>query len=177
MRYKLFTTILIFLTGCSVISKDIRCEVDRTITLPMVQANPDALKGKKVIWGGIILSSKNLAEKTVIEVLQTPLDRTDMATDKEQSQGRFFVESPSYVDTFLYKAGKEITVAGIIKGAAIQKIGEMDYTYPILEPLQIRVFEPYKEPAYQAPPPWPPWWYNPYYPYPNRYYDPYYPPR
>ena len=62
------------------ISKDIRREVDRTITLPMVQANPDAFKDKKVIWGGIILSSKNLADKSVIEVLQTPLDRADRAT-------------------------------------------------------------------------------------------------
>lgn len=175
---------LSFLTaGCSVISKDIRQDVDRGITLPMVQANPDAYKGKKVIWGGIILSSKNLADKTVIEVLQTPLDISDMATDKEHSQGRFLVESPVYLDTYLYKAGKEITVAGIIKGINMQKIGERDYAYPVLEPLQIRVFEPQPEIRYE-PLPWPyqpysPYYpYHPYYPYPYNYpyYYPYYPP-
>src|SRR3989338_7647851 len=172
MRYTVCIIILVFLTGCSVISKDIRREVDRTITLPMVQANPDAFKDKKVIWGGIILSSKNLADKSVIEVLQTPLDRADRATEIEKSQGRFLTESSQYLDTFLYKAGKEITVAGIIKGIAIQKIGEMDYTYPVLEPLQMRVFEPYQEPSYEPFPLWPYWPYNPYHSFP-RYYDPY----
>jgi len=180
MRYTVCIIILVFLTGCSVISKSIRSEVDRTITLPMVQANPDAFKNKKVIWGGIVLSSKNLAEKTVIEVLQTPLDRSDRVTDKEKSLGRFLVESSVYMDTFLYKTGKEITVAGVIKGATIQKIGERDYIYPVIEPIQMRVFEPYKEPVYEPSPLWP-WWhyppYNPYYPYPNKYYNPYYPPR
>lgn len=148
----------------------------------MVQANPDAYKDKNVIWGGIIISSKNLAEKTVIEVLQTPLDISDMVTDKESSQGRFLVESPVYLDTYLYKTGKEITVAGIIKGITIQKIGERDYAYPVLKPLQMRVFEPQPETRYEPSPPWWPYQpYSPYYPYhqyyPYPYYNPYYPPR
>jgi outer membrane lipoprotein len=189
MRYK--TSFLLLLTfliaGCSVISRDIRREVDRTVTLPMVQTNPDGYKGKKVIWGGIILSSKNLADKTVIEVLQTPLDISDMVTDKEHSQGRFLVESSVYLDTYLYKAGREIIVAGIIKGITIQKIGELDYAYPVLEPMQMRVFKPQQERRYE---PLPPWWYyqpyspyhpyNPHYPYYPYYpypYYPYYPPR
>lgn len=168
----------LFIAGCSVISRDIRRAADRTITISMVQANPDAFKDKIVIWGGIIISSKNLADKTVIEVLQTPLDRSDRVTDKELSQGRFLAESASYLDTFLYKEGKEIIIAGIIKGISSQKIGERDYAYPVLEPLQMRVFEPQRYgPS--------PGWYNPYYPYypyPYRYYRypyyyPYYPPR
>ncbi|MBI5048066.1 MAG: Slp family lipoprotein [Deltaproteobacteria bacterium] len=180
MSYRLSIIFLIFLTGCSVISGNIRREIDRTITLPMVQTNPNAYKGKNVIWGGIIISSKNLADKTVIEVLQTPLDRADMVIDKELSKGRFLVDSSIYLDTFLYKAGKEITVAGIIKGITIQKIGEMDYVYPVLEPLQMRIFEPQSEIIYEPPQPWRPYQpYNPYYPYhpysPYPYYHPYYP--
>ncbi|MEK6599380.1 MAG: Slp family lipoprotein [Deltaproteobacteria bacterium] len=171
----------LFIAGCSVISKDIRRGADRTITLPMVQANPDAFKGKTVIWGGIIISSKNLADKTVIEALQTPLDISDRVTDKELSQGRFLTESSSYLDIFLYKEGKEIIVAGIIKGISSQKIGERDYAYPVLEPLQMRVFEPQPEIRYMPSPWWPYQLYNPYYPfypyYQYPYYYPYYPPR
>ena len=187
MKYKmLFISLLTFFTaGCSVISKDIRRDVDRGVTLPMVQANPDAYKDKKVIWGGVILSSKNLADKTIIEALQTPLDISDMTTDKEHSQGRFLIESSVYLDTYLYKAGKEITVAGIIKGVTIQKIGERDYIYPVLEALQMRIFEPQPEIIYEPPPLWRPYQpynpyypYHPYYPYPYYYpYYPYYPPR
>lgn len=184
MKSKILSISLLalFIAGCSVISKDIRRKADRTITLPMVQTNPDAFKGKTVIWGGIIISSKNLVDKTVIEVLQTPLDISNRVIDKELSQGRFLIESPVYLDTYLYKAGKEITAAGIIKGISSQKIGEKDYAYPVLEPLQMRMFEPQPEIRYE---PLPPWWpyqpYNPYYPsypyYHYPYYYPYYPPR
>ncbi len=155
--------LLIFTAGCSVVPKDIRRQADRAITIPMVQTAPDAFKGSKVIWGGIILSSKNLADKTVIEALQTPLDRTDRVINEEQSKGRFLIESKTYLDTYLYKPGKEITVAGIIRGITVQKIGEMDYAYPVLEPLHMRVFEPQREPEYEPPPPM--WPYYPYYPY------------
>jgi len=158
--------LLIFTAGCSVVPKDIRRQADRSITIPMVQTAPDAFKGSKVIWGGIILSSKNLADKTVIEALQTPLDRTDRVINEEQSKGRFLIESKTYLDTYLYKQGKEITVAGIIRGITVQKIGEMDYAYPVLEPLHIRVFEPQQELEYEPlPPMWP---YYPYYPYLQR---------
>ena len=158
--------LLIFTAGCSVVPKDIRRQADRSITIPMVQTAPDAFKGSKVIWGGIILSSKNLADKTVIEALQTPLDRTDRVINEEQSKGRFLIESKTYLDTYLYKQGKEITVAGIIRGITVQKIGEMDYAYPVLEPLHMRVFEPQREPEYEPPPPM--WPYYPYYPYLQR---------
>lgn len=164
MRHKiLFLPLLGFLlAGCSVISKEIRQEVDRGVTLPMVQADPDAFKGKKVIWGGIIVSSKNLPDKTIIEVLQTPLDARDRVTDKELSQGRFFVESSKYLDTFVYRTGKEITVAGVIKGVTTQKIGERDYTYPVLESLEIHIFEPWRPEFIYEPPS--PWWDYPSYP-------------
>jgi len=167
MGLRLFIILLlIFTAGCSVIPKDIRRQADRSITIPMVQTTPDAFKGSKVIWGGIILSSKNLADKTVIEALQTPLDRTDRVINEEQSKGRFLIESKTYLDTYLYKQGKEITVAGIIRGITVQKIGEMDYAYPVLEPLHIRVFEPQQELEYEPlPPMWP---YYPYYPYLQR---------
>src|SRR3972149_6497458 len=89
MGLRLFIILLlIFTAGCSVIPKDIRRQADRSITIPMVQTTPDAFKGSKVIWGGIILSSKNLADKTVIEALQTPLDRTDRVIHEEQSTAR-----------------------------------------------------------------------------------------
>src|SRR3989344_9432122 len=164
MGLRLFIILLlIFTAGCSGITKDIRRQADRSITIPMVHTPPDAFKGSKVIWGGIILSSKILADKTVIEALQTPLDRTDRVINEEQSKGRFLIESKTYLDTYLYKPGKEITAAGIIRGITVQKIGEMDYAYPVLEPLHIRVFEPQREPEYEPPPPM--WPYYPYYPY------------
>lgn len=176
MKRFLFFLIL-FLAGCSVISKDIRREVDRVITIPMVQANPEAYTDKKVIWGGVIISSKNLKKTTRIEVLQTPLDIRDRVKSRTQSSGRFLIEARGYLDVAIYKQDKEITVAGIIKGTRLQEIGEADYIYPLLEPLQIRIFDPLEETPYEPLSPWrhyPPYYYDPFY-YDPFYYDPFYP--
>lgn len=181
MRYRLLIFILSLLFygyGCiSVISQDIRKDADRTITIQMVQANPDAFISKRVIWGGIIISSKNLKDKTVIEVLQTPLDERDMVLDRDVSAGRFIIEAGGFLDTFIYRTGREITAAGIIKGLEIQKIEELEYKYPVIESVQIRIFDPEPDIRYSYPPVW--WYYPPYeslYPW-WRYAPPYhYPP-
>src|SRR3972149_1782511 len=109
-------------------------QADRSITIPMVQTAPDAFKGSKVIWGGIILSSKNLADKTVIEALQTPLDRTDRVINEEQSKGRFLIESKTYLDTYSYNPRKKITVAGLNRDTPAHTTAETHDAYPVLEP-------------------------------------------
>jgi outer membrane lipoprotein len=183
MKQFLFFFIL-FLAGCSVISKDIRRNVNRAITIPLVQANPEAYIGKKVIWGGIIISSKNLKKTTRIEVLQTPLNIRDRVKSRTQSSGRFLIEARGYLDVEIYKQYKEITVAGIIKGTRLQEIGEADYIYPLLEPFQIRIFNPLEKTPYEPLPPWvhyhpfyyDPFYYEPFYPYdPYPYLDPHSP--
>lgn len=179
MRFiSLIIILSISIWGCgSVISENIKKDIDKTIKLPIVQANPDAFVNKKVIWGGMIISSKNLKDKTVIEVLQTPLDERDRVIDIEKSLGRFIIEANGFLDTFIYRAGKEITVAGIIKQIRVQKIDEIEYRYPVIEPIQIRLFEPEPDQKYQYPPPW--WYYpppDPFEPYPRQWYYPY-PPR
>ncbi|MEE8185101.1 MAG: Slp family lipoprotein [Thermodesulfobacteriota bacterium] len=168
--------LMLFIAGCSVISKDIRREIDRTITIPIVQANPDAYIGKKVIWGGVIISSKNFKENTTIEVLQAPLNLRDRIKSSNQSSGRFLIKAEGYLDVAIYKQDKEITVAGIILGTRLQKIGEADYIYPLLKPLQIRIFNPLEETHYEPLPPWsyyPPYFYDPFYYEPFFPYDPY----
>lgn len=179
MRKIALIAVLLLVAGCaSVISKDVLREVDRNITITMVQADPGAYKGKKVIWGGTILKSENLEKVTEIEVLESELSFDDRPADGK-SRGRFIIEAERFLDTEVYKPGKRITVAGVIKGIKVKKIGKMDYRYPVVTPIEMRLFEPPPKvspyEAYYPPPtiyPYYPWPY-PYYPY-NPYY-PYYP--
>jgi len=168
MRYgAVIVTLLIFLmSGCSVISEEIRRGSDRDLTIQAVQANPELHKGKKVIWGGMILSLKNLKDRTVIQVLHHPLDSSDRVLTRRESSGRFLIVVPGYLDSEIYKKEREIIVAATIEGVRVEKINEMDYPYPVLAPLQTRLFDPADdlytyEPFY-------PWYNSPY------YYDPYY---
>lgn len=167
---------LSLLAGCSVISKDVLKDIDRSATLDLVQAKPDAFTGRKVIWGGTILKTDNLENTTEIEVLESKLTYDD-TSENGRSRGRFIIEATGFLDPNVYKPSKRITVAGAVKGASARKIGKMDYTYPVVIPVEMKVYEYVPQQDYP-----PPWWYDPYYhgpyypygPYPGQYpYNPY----
>lgn len=181
---KLFTAIaLVFfitvMSGCgSVISRNVLDTVDRNVTLELVQANPGAYTGKNVVWGGVIVASENLEKATEIQVLETSLAWDDTPEGPEQgvSRGRFIIESPGYLDTAIFKEGKLITAAGTVKGVKTRKIGKMDYYFPVIFPVELKISEPLPDiNYYDYPPPW--WWYEPYDPFWPGPYPPGYPRR
>jgi len=163
MRKFIFFAMIALLSGCtSIISGNVLKGVDRGLTLELVQANPNAFKGKRVLWGGLIVSTTNLENVTEIEVLETALAYNDVPTDGK-SRGRFIVSVNGYLDAAVYKEGQGLTVAGSIKGVSVRKIGKMDYAYPVVTPIELKVSEPYTED------------YNYNYPYGyGSYYGPYY---
>jgi outer membrane lipoprotein len=162
----------LLLSACgSVISRELALEADRGATIASVQAAPDAYRGRTVVWGGIIVSSENLEATTEIEVLETELTADDRPRDYA-SRGRFLVEATGFLDSAVFRPGKRMTVAGEVKGITVRKIGRMDYPYPVITPIEIKLFEgPRVAPPLPEPGPW--WWgppYGPYYPYgPYRY--------
>lgn len=170
---------LLLIAGCgSVISTGVLKQLDRTVAISTVQAEPALYKGRKVLWGGVIISSENRVDSTLIEVLATPLTTRDLPAGAEQgSSGRFLVEAPGFLDTVIYSPEKGITVAGTVKGVTTKKIGQMSYPYPVIEPIEIHLLDKtdvsgYRD--YYYPTYYPYYW--PYYPYPGYpWYYPYHP--
>ena len=153
------------LTGCApVISKQLREQAAKELTLSVVLKNPDAYKGKTVLCSGVIISSVNLKEGTMIEVLQKPADRQGKPKDVDESEGRFLALNPGYLDVAIYNGGRKITVAGVIKGKKIQRLGEIEYSYPLIRVKEIHLWPVEKEERVYYPYPcWHyPWWYYPY---------------
>jgi len=161
-RFQLFIFLSLFflLSGCAhVISKDLRGKVDPSLSFREVIQNPNAHQGKTVIWGGDIVKTINQKDgTTLIEVFQRPIGRRGEPRGTSASEGRFLVLAEKYLDPYLFKQGRKITVAGEILGGEIRTLGEMDYRYPLLTSKQIYLWKEYY--YYPAP-------YLPYY-----YYDP-----
>jgi outer membrane lipoprotein len=112
---------MLLLAGCAhVISKG-------------VLKNPDAYKGKTVLFGGDIIETQNLPEKTLVVVLQRPLGRRGQPATGDVSEGRFIVQAPGFLDAAIYSPGRKITVAGTVVGKEVRPLGEIQYTYPIIE--------------------------------------------
>jgi len=157
----LLLILLVFLTGCAyVISKDLRGKADPSLTFKEVFQNPNAHQGKTVIWGGEIINTINQKDgTTLLEIFQLPLSRRGEPNETYPSEGRFLILAEKYLDPYLFKRGRKITVAGDILGEKIKPLGEMDYRYPLLSSKQIYLWREY----YSYP--------GPYYPY-YYYYDP-----
>src|SRR4030042_4285427 len=111
----LFLLILfLILSGCAhVISKDLRVKADPSLTFRQVFQNPNAYQGKTVIWGGEIIKTTNQKDGTTFfEILQLPLSRRGEPNETYPSEGRFLILTEKYLDPYLFKQGRKITVAG-----------------------------------------------------------------
>ncbi len=174
MRTFILLTAALVISGCtSIISSNVLKGVDKGITLELVQANPEAFKAKHVLWGGLIIKTTNLERVSEIEVLETPLAYNDVPTEGK-SRGRFIVRVNGFIDAAVYKAGEGLTVAGVVAGSSVRKIGKMDYAYPVVTPIELKVVEPYSEEDYNN---YDSYYYGPNYgPYYGPYYRPYYRP-
>jgi len=160
-RFPLFLLFLYILTsGCAhVISKDLRARTDLSLTFGQVLQNPNAYKDKNVLWGGEIIQTVNQKDgTTLIEVFQKSLGWRGEPKNLSVSEGRFLVLVERYLDPYLYREGRKITVAGKILGEKIKPLGEMDYRHPFLLSEQIYVWRDY---YCQYPDPYcrhDPWW-------------------
>jgi outer membrane lipoprotein len=147
--------LLILFSGCTPISKELRAQTDRTVSFRQVFQNPEANKGKIVIWGGEIIETINQKDgTTLIVILQRPLDWME-EPKFQRSEGRFIVRAEGYVDPYVFKRGRRITVAGEILERKVMRLGELEYPYPLLQSKQLYL--------------WGEYYYSPY-PYPYRYY-------
>jgi len=148
--------ITFFLESCSVISQQIRTESIPPIQFKTLLLEKDKYMGNTVILGGYILETKNLADKSLIKVLQVPLG----SGEKPQSKD------------LIYNKDRKITVAGTITGTVVEKID--DYSQPYLKIKSREIYLWPKEAYYYPAPYYDPWLYPyPYYGYRYRHY-PYY---
>jgi len=107
--------------------------VDPSLTPQGVTANPRTALGKTVQWGGTILGTSNLQDRTQIEVLAYPLDSSGKPQSDSTPLGRFILEKSGYLEPATYKQGRLISVVGTVTGTRAGKIGEASYEHPLVE--------------------------------------------
>ncbi|ADK84867.1 outer membrane lipoprotein Slp [Desulfarculus baarsii DSM 2075] len=174
---RIFTTTLLLLAalglsacGPTFLPQQIQAELSPDLSLDQVLAQPDAFKGKTVLWGGRVIKTINKPQGTVVEVVQLPLDQNGQPQDVDKSHGRFIVSLPQFLDPAIYAAGREVSVAGQVVGVEELPLGEIKYTYALLRgkvvhlwpkrPVNVRFDDP-MPPLYPGPPAMY-WYWSPY---------------
>lgn len=145
----LLLLVLLIVSGCApVIDKKTLESVDRGIRFSDLVRDPDRYSGKKVLLGGTIVGVENREGKTEIEVLDQPLNYQLRPTDPEGSEGRFLCVFKGFKDPAIYSRNRRITIAGVFTGLEKRRLGEMDYRYPVIEPVEHYLWRsPYGEPS------------------------------
>lgn len=134
----LLGVISVLLSGCaSVISKEALQGVQREIGFDAIVRNPKAFRERSVILGGDILETKPLSRRTEILVLQRALGTRDKPNPESVSLGRFIVSAPGFLDPEIYRSGRLVTIVGTITGQETRPLGEIEYTYPLIEKREI----------------------------------------
>ena len=124
------------------ISRQARSQVTYTGSFESVLENPRGFQGETVMWGGRIVEIQNQDASTEIVVLQLELDSRNRFSDGDSSRGRFLIRSDRFLDPAIYPAGTFIIVVGRLQGGETRQIGEMPYTYPVIDIVEIQKVDP-----------------------------------
>lgn len=123
------------------ISKQARSHVTYSGTFTAFQKNPDAYEGEVVLIGGKIIETQVNSAFSEISVLQLPLGRGDRPQMGDRSEGRFLLRSKRLLDPAVYGKGVALTVVGKLIGSKARTIGEFTYEYPVVEPIEIKLWQ------------------------------------
>ena len=137
--------------GCApVISREVLREADTSISFEQLLREPEVYRGKTLLLGGDVIETQNLPDRTLIVVLQRPLGFRGRPAAGDVSHGRFIISVPGYLDPAIYRRGRKITVAGVAVGKEVRPLGEIDYSYPMLEKRELYLW-PEEESSFAEP--------------------------
>jgi outer membrane lipoprotein len=147
--FTLFLCVLFMTSGCAPVFPQATLDkVNRKVSFKELKQGPEQFKGTWVMLGGMIVASKNTGEGTLIEILQKPLDTDGRPLRTDSTEGRFLVQSNSYLDSAVYHQGRLITVIAEVVGRKELPLDEIMYPYPLLLMKDLHLWSPSTEPRF-----------------------------
>ncbi|TKB90580.1 MAG: Slp family lipoprotein [Nitrospira sp.] len=168
-------SVLLIVSGCASNGNltGARPAAPSQISYAQVQETPGSYNGQPVTFGGKVLGARRLKEGTRIEILQLALDSSLQPTmDLSKSQGRFIAMQKQFLDPATIPPGTFVTVTGEMAGSVTLPLDETEYTYPLLNVTNLRVWTENDEepPRIRRPigpgPYWGPYWSPYWHPWP-----------
>jgi outer membrane lipoprotein len=143
-------TMVFLLNACApVISPQLMEQVDRNLTYGALAGRPDETKGRIVLLGGTIVQTVPKPNETEIEVVQKQVSSSGEPYLTDKSEGRYLVVVDRFLDPAIYRAGRDITVAGKAQGSVLRRLGEIEYRYPVIAAVELHLWkEPLSPQAY-----------------------------
>jgi len=139
--YSLCMAFAVFLLGCAAgISQQARSMVTYKGSFTDLQKSSEDHKGEVVMLGGRIIETKTSPPFSELIVLQLALGTSGRPVNSDQSEGRFIVQTREILDPEIYQKDMRIAVVGKLIGSKVLSIGNFEYTYPVVEPMEIKLW-------------------------------------
>lgn len=106
---------------------------DKTLSYQQAVTDSEPLRGRRIVWGGSILATRNLAQHTEVVVLAYPLDAQTQPLTSNSALGRFVLIWPGYLESADYAPGRRLSVIGDLDGLRDELLGESRYIYPVIQ--------------------------------------------
>ena len=145
------------LSGCATVSKPLQGEF--TAISPH-QAIEQESTGTAVRWGGRIVRTEPLADRTCFEVLSSRLDASGRPAchGAVGTHARFLACWTAFYDPLLFTDKRGVTFTGRIEGYENRRIGEYSYRFPRIAADVVYLWpEEDRTRVIATPAPWP-WW-------------------
>lgn len=170
-NYRFYMTgvfLTLSLLGCAhPVSQEIRDELDPNIRFESLVEDPTPFIGKRVLFGGVIVITRNIKDGTEIETVQKNLDSYGNFEPGDYSGGRFLFFNKGYLEPEIYSPGRNLIGVGKVTGEKLGKVGDYTYRFPIIEVEELHLLDDIKFNPTYSPPYWDPW-------YRSRYWDPWF---
>lgn len=128
-------------SGCATTPRFDTSTVDTEVTPQAAVRDRAAPSVEEVLWGGVIVNSSNLEDATQIEVLAYPLGDDQRPKTNREPIGRFLARQTGYLETADYSQGRLITIRGRLQDVTTGRIGEANYTYPVVDILDDQLWQ------------------------------------
>lgn len=138
---KLFPLLLgaVLLGGCAAMeSREVMGE--RGITPKEAAGDPERFQQTTLEWGGVIVNARNLADSTELQILAYPLEDNGKPDVDGTPTGRFIAVKSGFLETKEYANGRRVTLSGKLAGTREEKVGEADYTFPLIQANEIQLW-------------------------------------
>lgn len=162
--------VALLLSACSSVPKNISEPAISPVTIAQAVTAPESVKGKTVRWGGTIAKVENHQQKTKVEIVARELYDDGEPKKSDRSLGRFIAEINGFLDPAIYAVGRNLTVVGTLAGTTQGKLGEMNYSYAVVNADAHYLWPLPEEPCSNCSP----WYYDPWYPWGPYHRYPYY---
>jgi len=160
----------LLLGACSTVPENIRSPEITAVSISQARENPTANKGTRIRWGGTIAKVENRQQQTRVEIVARELYDDGEPKQSDHSLGRFMAEIEGFLDPAIYAVGRNLTVVGTLSGITREKLGEMNYNYPVIKAESHYLWPLREEPCETCAP----WYYDPWYPWGPYHRYPYY---